>query len=1237
MALTASDIGQLLRDLRTLKIEDPAPDTLGRIAFVYPGSGNHFPDMGRELGLLFPQILDCQQDENERLRSQYAPEAFWNGQPAEEPHPRTILFAQVSVGTLITDLIRSFGIEPQAVIGYSLGESASLFGMRVWRDRDLMLQRLQESTLFATDLAPPYNSAREQWGWSADRSIDWVTGVLAAPASVATDAIGPGLKAYLLIVNSADECVIGGQREDVEAVVAQIGRPFFEVRGVTTAHCEAAWPIHAAYKALHHLPVTPLPGVTFYSGSWGRPYDVTSDSAADAILDAVLHPIDFPRVVEAAYKDGVRTFIEIGPGASCCRMIDAILGERPHQAIPVHVRHQNPLGTLLTMLAEMHRLGVPIDLGPLYERSEPVETKSSGPCIKIPVRPHPPRLLEIPVPVDPPMIQSVTNFDVSFVEVANSYAHVAEAHETFLRLSTNTQARFAETIALQTELLHQWTHDGTGEILVPSAPVELADENPPRSLTREQCQEFAAGSIGRALGPLFAEADTFPTRVRLPDGPLMLVDRILEIDGEPRSMTSGRVVTDHFVDASRWYLDSGRIPTCVAVEAGQADLFLSGYLGIDFETRGLAVYRLLDAVITFHGPLPSVGDLIRYDIRIDHFFRQGETHLFRFRFDSTVDGKPLLTMTEGCAGFFTAEDLAGGKGIVKTELDRRPMPGKRPADWRPLVAMTREAFSAEQVDALREGKPEFAFGNTFAGLRSPMRLPGGMLRLVDRVTLLDPDGGRYGMGLIRAEADIHPDDWFLTCHFIDDQVMPGTLMYECCLHTLRIYLMRMGWIGEEGEVACEPLPGVASRLKCRGQVIASTKTVTYEVTLKEIGYGPEPFAIADALMYADGRPIVEMTNMSLRLAGLTRVKLEEIWASPRVSGPLFDRDRILAFAIGKPSEAFGEPYKVFDFERVIARLPGPPYQFLDRVTKIAAEPWKMVAGGEVTAEYDVPPDEWYFAAQRSPSMPFCVLLEIALQPCGWLAGYIGSALTSPTDLSFRNLGGNGVQHLAVGPDAGTLSITVKITRVSHSGGMIIQHYDFAVRNRGRDVYTGDTYFGFFAKEALANQVGMKEFPLMQPTEAEKSQAWKGPYPRESPFPDSMLRMVDTITWYNANGGPKGLGAIEGRIAVDPGAWFFKAHFHQDPVWPGSLGLESFVQLVRYLAADRWKVPVDRVICPALGHTHRWVYRGQVIPRDREVTVQAVVVDEAEGRLTVEGLLSVDGRIIYRMTDFVVET
>jgi hypothetical protein len=110
-------------------------------------------------------------------------------------------------------------------------------------------------------------------------------------------------------------------------------------------------------------------------------------------------------------------------------------------------------------------------------------------------------------------------------------------------------------------------------------------------------------------------------------------------------------------------------------------------------------------------------------------------------------------------------------------------------------------------------------------------------------------------------------------------------MYECCLHTLRVFLLRLGWVGEAAECTFEPVPGVASRLRCRGQVTAATRTVAYEISIKEIGYGPEPFAIADALMYADGKAIVDVRDITLRLTGATKQQLESWWNAPSGAMP----------------------------------------------------------------------------------------------------------------------------------------------------------------------------------------------------------------------------------------------------------------------------------------------------------------------------------------------------------------
>ena len=146
----------------------------------------------------------------------------------------------------------------------------------------------------------------------------------------------------------------------------------------------------------------------------------------------------------------------------------------------------------------------------------------------------------------------------------------------------------------------------------------------------------------------------------------MLVDRILSVEGEPRSLTRGKLVTEHDVRPGAWYLDAGRAPVCISVEAGQADLFLAGYLGIDFVTRGVRMYRLLDATVTFHRSLPRPGETIRYEIEIERFIRQGDTWLFAFKFDATIAGEPFLSMRDGRAGFFTLEEVRNSGGIVGT-------------------------------------------------------------------------------------------------------------------------------------------------------------------------------------------------------------------------------------------------------------------------------------------------------------------------------------------------------------------------------------------------------------------------------------------------------------------------------------------------------------------------------------------------------------------------------------------
>ncbi len=1262
----------------TLIPSDSPREPFGRtsgLAFVYPGLGNLYPGMGRTLSAQWPEILRRQEAESEQLRAQMAPGVFWNEDPPATfaDHCAPIL-GQVAVGSMVTDLLQSFGIVPDAAIGYSLGESVALIALRAWTERDEMYRRLMASPLFRTDLAGRCDAARRAWGSPDTEPAEWLAGVVAAPRDAVDAALTKHPRVYRLIVNTPNEVVIGGEKASVLRFVDELGSRFFPLPVVSSVHCEIARLVEREYYDLHHLKTTPPPGVRFYSGAHGHSYIPNAESAASSIVAHAIEGIDFPRVIEQAYADGVRVFVEVGPGNSCTRLIDTILGDLPHLARPACFAGQDEVVSVLDLLARLIAERVPVDLATLYGQPPAIagdETRSSDtkslktisvlvggrpfdiatpppptmPSVRAPDdrNGHPPRPEVSPprprtpliAPRDSRLAPMLDSSELHDGILAASTAR-SEAHEAYLAVSDRLAQSMANQLAFQMALVES--------LMSQPAPVQVAAEETvvqPLALDRDKCLEFAIGSIGAVLGEAFAPIDTHPTRVRLPDEPLMLVDRILTIEGEPCSMSHGRVVTEHDVLVDGWYLDAGRIPPCIAIESGQADLFLSGYLGIDFITKGFAVYRLLDASVTFHRGLPRPGDVIRYDIHIHEFFCQGDTYLFRFSFEADVDGEPLLSMRDGCAGFFTEQELAAGKGIVSTALDVRPMPGTIPDDWEELVPMHVESYDESQIDALRHGDLPGAFGPLFAGLplHDPARLPSDRMTLVDRVLTLDPNGGRFGLGLIRGEADIHPGDWFMVCHFVDDRVMPGTLMYECCLHTLRIYLTRLGWVGEHDEVAWEPVPGVLTRLRCRGQVIETTQKVVYEIAIKELGYRPEPYAIVDTLMYADGKAIVEFTNMSLQLTGQTRDGLRQIWAGVVAYDPpaaLYTREHILAFATGKPSDAFGAPYRVFDEERFIARLPAPPYSFLDRVTHVTGEPFKMAAGGTVVADYDVPPDAWYFDADRQTTMPFAVLLEVALQPCGWMSAYIGSALTNDADLHYRNLGGQAVLLVPVTPEIGTLTTTVHVTKVANSAGMIIQHFDFDVCAGGRSVYRGDTYFGFFRPEALAEQVGIREAMLYRPTTDELGRAHAFAFPEGPPFPRERWRMVDKVDVFVADGGPAGLGFIEGSKRVNPADWFFEAHFVQDPVWPGSLGLESFLQLLKVVADARWGCgPETRFESTALGATHRWVYRGQIIPTCDKVTVQAVItgVDDDQRTLRADGYLSVDGRVIYQMIDF----
>jgi 3-hydroxymyristoyl/3-hydroxydecanoyl-(acyl carrier protein) dehydratase len=82
-----------------------------------------------------------------------------------------------------------------------------------------------------------------------------------------------------------------------------------------------------------------------------------------------------------------------------------------------------------------------------------------------------------------------------------------------------------------------------------------------------------------------------------------------------------------------------------------------------------------------------------------------------------------------------------------------------------------------------------------------------------------------------------------------------------------------------------------------------------------------------------------------------------------------------------------------------------------------------------------------------------------------------------------------------------------------------------------------------------------------------------------------------------NGGQHGQGYIFASKRVNPDDWFFACHFYQDPVMPGSFGIEAVIQAMQAYAlqcglGDQFASPHFE---PVPNQHSSWKYRGQIVP------------------------------------------
>jgi len=662
---------------------------------------------------------------------------------------------------------------------------------------------------------------------------------------------------------------------------------------------------------------------------------------------------------------------------------------------------------------------------------------------------------------------------------------------------------------------------------------------------------FAGGSIAEVFGEDYAIIDSYKRKVRLPLPPYLLVSRVTRINAKTGEFKPSSMTTEYDIPADAWYAVDGQIPWAVSVESGQCDLMLISYLGIDFENKGKRVYRLLDCTLTFLDELPKEGDTLRYDISINSYVRNGDNLLFFFSYNCYVGEKMVMKMTNGSAGFFSDEELAQGQGVVKTQKEKELRSQIKKRRFAPMKNTSKTAFTRQDLLHLVNGMPELCFGRSYHHQwRNPsLRLPSEHLLMLDRITGVDPEGGPWGLGLITAEKDLRPDDWYFRCHFKDDEVLAGSLQAEGGGQLLQFFMLYLGMHGLVKDARFQPIEGLPQKVRCRKQVTPVNTRLTYRMEIKEISLTPELRVISDVeILTEDGLVAVHFENLGLRLKEKNNSHLITT-KNANNAIPLLNEEQIALFALGSQESFFGSELTIPE-NRVLSRLPNNDLQLVSRMMSFSGERLTFNNKPSTVCEYDVPVTPWYYNANNAPVIPYSVLMEIALQPSGGLTAYLGSAFIYPeNDMFFRNLDGEGTLIETI--DLRGKTITNKAVLISHTAyeGNIIQKFTYEMICGGRSFYKGTATFGWFPKSSLVNQVGMdrgEEIPAWFRTAPEAADIRHIDLASEAGLQlfsiqhgkkhfrlnTQQLHFLDKLT-YVKNGGNYGKGYIYGFKEIDP--------------------------------------------------------------------------------------------------------
>ncbi|HSG08858.1 MAG TPA: type I polyketide synthase, partial [Longimicrobiales bacterium] len=303
----------------------------GKVAFLFPGQGSQYVGMLKELRVSEP-VVAATFDEADAVMEPIlgvplTAKIFVDEEDAqavakaEEELKQTAVTqpAVLTVDTALARLLSSYGVEPDLVMGHSLGEYGALVaagGLPLAQALQAVAARgeamtrlaLEDNGLMAAVFGP----------------VDEVAAVVGA------------VDGYVVVanVNSTKECVIGGATDAVTSAMAALQAAGYRAAQLPVSHAfhteivaPAATPLRKVLGEMD-LRAPRIPVVANVDASF---YPTGPDAAAqmvDILGRQIGSPVQFVKGLEALYDAGARVFIEMGPKRALYAMADDVVGGR---------------------------------------------------------------------------------------------------------------------------------------------------------------------------------------------------------------------------------------------------------------------------------------------------------------------------------------------------------------------------------------------------------------------------------------------------------------------------------------------------------------------------------------------------------------------------------------------------------------------------------------------------------------------------------------------------------------------------------------------------------------------------------------------------------------------------------------------------------------------------------------------------------------------------------------------